>query len=198
MATLPLCNLQHSIFRLEDRRLTLISYSEHHRRVQIGDRNVKLRLRSSDRNLRFVTRLKSASVNGVSIGKIAEGREVREVDVELGERIRRWVGIVSSVLPGGSWWWSFSDEEVIVSAAKPVTLWRALSKMWELVSRDRWVIFAAFSALIITALSEISIPHFLTASIFTAQSGEVDAGKKGMSGLTTVRSATSTSTLNVP
>lgn len=36
---------------------------------------------------------------------------------------------------------------------KPVTVWRALSKMWELVAKDRWVIFAAFSALIVAAVS---------------------------------------------
>lgn len=67
-----------------------------------------------------------------------------------------------------------SDEDVDVGlAAKPVTVWNALYRMWQLVSNDRWVIFAAFSALIITALSEISIPHFLTASIFSAQSGKV-------------------------
>ncbi|KAG5067872.1 hypothetical protein JHK85_000249 [Glycine max] len=45
--------------------------------------------------------------------------------------------------------------------------------MWDLVARDRWVIFAAFSALIVAAVSEISIPHFLTASIFSAQSADL-------------------------
>ncbi|CAM8940010.1 unnamed protein product [Rhodiola kirilowii] len=172
MAAIPLYNLRQPIFRPPYCRQNLFVFSEH-RNVRIGDGNVKLRYDLGGRNLRFTTRLKSASVNGVSIGKSVEESEVKGVDVELVERIRRWVGIVRSVLPGGSWWWSFSDEEVIVSGAKPVTLWRALGKMWELVSKDRWVIFAAFSALIVTALSEISIPHFLTASIFTAQSGEV-------------------------
>lgn len=56
---------------------------------------------------------------------------------------------------------------------QPVTVWYALGKMWNLVAKDRWVIFAAFSALIIAAVSEISIPHFLTASIFSAQSGDI-------------------------
>lgn len=40
--------------------------------------------------------------------------------------------------------------------AKPVTLWRALGKMWDLVSKDRWIIFAAFSALIIAAVRIVS------------------------------------------
>lgn len=57
--------------------------------------------------------------------------------------------------------------------AKPVTVLRALQRMWGLVAKDRWIIFAAFSALVLAAVSEISIPHFLTASIFSAQSGEI-------------------------
>ncbi|KAH1150568.1 hypothetical protein GYH30_044537 [Glycine max] len=45
--------------------------------------------------------------------------------------------------------------------------------MWDLVARDRWVIFAAFSTLIVVVVLEISIPHFLTASSFTAQSANL-------------------------
>ncbi|EYU30639.1 hypothetical protein MIMGU_mgv1a0084751mg, partial [Erythranthe guttata] len=45
--------------------------------------------------------------------------------------------------------------------------------MWELVAEDRWVVFFAFVALIITAVSEVSIPHYLTASIFSAQSSTI-------------------------
>ncbi|KAM3713503.1 hypothetical protein ACJW31_01G261000 [Castanea mollissima] len=45
--------------------------------------------------------------------------------------------------------------------------------MWELISGDgRWAIFVGFGALVIAALSEISIPSVLTASIFSAQNGE--------------------------
>ncbi|KFK23022.1 hypothetical protein AALP_AAs55890U000100 [Arabis alpina] len=56
--------------------------------------------------------------------------------------------------------------------AKLVSVWRALSRMWELVAEDRWVIFAAFSTLIVAALLEISISHFLTATIFSARFSE--------------------------
>lgn len=45
--------------------------------------------------------------------------------------------------------------------------------MWQLIAKDRLVIFAAFSTLIVAALSEISIPHYLTATIFSAQSHEI-------------------------
>ncbi|KAH7857294.1 hypothetical protein Vadar_010976 [Vaccinium darrowii] len=93
-------------------------------------------------------------------------------NVELSEKLRRWIAFVRSVLPGGSWW-RFPKDVDVVLAAKPVTVLRALQRMWELIAKDRWIIFAAFATLIVTALSEISIPHFLTASIFSAQSGEI-------------------------
>ncbi|XP_021746524.1 LOW QUALITY PROTEIN: ABC transporter B family member 26, chloroplastic-like [Chenopodium quinoa] len=112
----------------------------------------------------------AASVNGIPISANPENQEFSE-KVELGERIRKFFEFLPAILPGGKWW-KLSDEEIEVDLkAKPVTVWNALHRMWTLVRSDRWVIFAAFSALIITALAEISIPHFLTASIFSAQSG---------------------------
>ncbi|KAI6698330.1 hypothetical protein NL676_018449 [Syzygium grande] len=39
--------------------------------------------------------------------------------------------------------------------AKPFTVWRALTRMWELVARDLWIIFAAFSALIVGAFRDL-------------------------------------------
>lgn len=112
------------------------------------------------------------SVNGVSVANNPENQGIAE-KFELGERIRRIFEALPSILPGGKWW-RLSDEVIDVDlTAKPVTVWNALHRMWMLVRSDRWVIFTAFSALIVTALSEISIPHFLTASIFSAQSGNV-------------------------
>lgn len=78
----------------------------------------------------------------------------REEGVELNERIRRFIEFLPSILPGGDWW-SFSDEVQIKIVAKPVTMWRALSRMWHLVAQDRWVIFAAFTALIVAAVRVI-------------------------------------------
>ena len=81
-----------------------------------------------------------------------EPEERFEVNVELGERIKLIFDKLRSVLPGGSWW-KLSDEDIdVVLTAKPVTVWNALHRMWLLVSSDRWVIFAAFSALILTAV----------------------------------------------
>ncbi|KAA8529628.1 hypothetical protein F0562_034272 [Nyssa sinensis] len=117
---------------------------------------------------------KSASVNGYSIQNNLEDSlgGYGEDNVEFRVRLRRWIAFLRSILPGGSWW-SFSEHVEVAIVAKPVTVLRALRRMWELIAEDRWVVFAAFAALILTALSEISIPHFLTASIFSAQSGEI-------------------------
>ncbi|EOA34820.1 hypothetical protein CARUB_v10022398mg [Capsella rubella] len=141
------------------------------------------------KNLRFVTKPKLSFTFQSSSGKIrmppincstvngavvetAEYYEGEGDNVSVPERIRQCIDFLRTILPGGSWW-SFTDEVDTRFIAKPVTVWRALSRMWELVAEDRWVIFAAFSTLIIAALSEITIPHFLTASIFSAQGGDI-------------------------
>ncbi|KAH1122509.1 hypothetical protein J1N35_005669 [Gossypium stocksii] len=118
--------------------------------------------------------LKSSSINGFSLEtNLDHFEEEHSVEnVEFRDRIRKWIDFLRSVLPGGSWW-SFSDDVEIKFMAKPVTVWRALSRMWQLIAKDRLVIFAAFSTLIVAALSEISIPHYLTATIFSAQSHEI-------------------------
>ncbi|KAI4363609.1 hypothetical protein MLD38_019804 [Melastoma candidum] len=114
----------------------------------------------------------SSSVNGSVLKEelsLDDDGEFRNAD-KVGRR--RWGDSVRSVLPGGAWWDLPEDVDVKLMA-KPVTLWRALSRMWELVARDRWVIYSAFSALVLAALSAITIPHYLTSSIFSAQSGNV-------------------------
>lgn len=167
-----------------------VSSSRHQEKTLIRAQSRNIRLSTSTNLIRFpysyhialsksrrgYLSLSSASVNGFSIQNNPEDFDA-EIDEagsssELRERQQMWPDFLRSILPGGSWW-SFSDDVEVQMTAKPVTVVRALSRMWELVSKDRWVIFAAFSALILAALSEISIPHFLTASIFSAQSGEL-------------------------
>ncbi|CAA0824535.1 ABC transporter B family member 26-chloroplastic [Striga hermonthica] len=46
-------------------------------------------------------------------------------------------------------------------------------EMWVLVADAKWVLYMAFGALAVAALSEISIPGILAASIFSAQNGEM-------------------------
>ncbi|KAK7307246.1 hypothetical protein VNO77_40133 [Canavalia gladiata] len=116
--------------------------------------------------------LKSASINGLSVQNNPEASRELNAAADFLERLRKWIGFLPSIFPGGRWW-DFSEDVNVRVMAQPVSVWRALAKMWDLVSRDRWVIFAAFSALIVAAVSEISIPHFLTASIFSAQGADL-------------------------
>ncbi|KAL5718163.1 ABC transporter B member 26 [Ranunculus cassubicifolius] len=96
--------------------------------------------------------------------------KIRENDGGFLEKLLDFVVLMKSVGPGGNFW-RFPSHPEGLSNAKPVTAVYALKRMWELVANDRWVIYSAFAALILAALSEISIPHYLTASIFSAQSG---------------------------
>ncbi|XP_077227254.1 ABC transporter B family member 26, chloroplastic-like isoform X3 [Tasmannia lanceolata] len=116
---------------------------------------------------------KSASLVGSSVS--SEGNGSTNVSTGLLQRLRNGFVLLGSLLPGGSWWrlpHHFVKEEEEGNTRKAVTVPFALRRMWELVANDRWVIFAAFASLTLAALSEISIPHFLAASIFSAQSGE--------------------------
>ncbi|KAI3985660.1 hypothetical protein MKX01_033943 [Papaver californicum] len=116
---------------------------------------------------------KSASVDGVSIqNPYSDGSGEEDGLNWFSQKLQKWVFFIQSIVPGGSWW-KLTDKKVQgIGFAKPVTVYSALSRMWELVAKDRWVIFAAFFALTFAALLEISIPHFLAASIFSAQKGE--------------------------
>ncbi|XP_059290770.1 ABC transporter B family member 26, chloroplastic isoform X2 [Lycium ferocissimum] len=110
--------------------------------------------------------LNSASINGFSVQEYPEADSLRE-------NVVKWMEFIRNVIPGGNWWRLSSEDVDIGATAKPVTVLRALQRMWELIAEDSLLIFAAFTALIVTALSEISIPHFLTASIFSAQSSSI-------------------------
>ncbi|KAI7727315.1 hypothetical protein M8C21_027587 [Ambrosia artemisiifolia] len=108
---------------------------------------------NSNRRLVHVHVTDSASVNGYTVRNHDDVIEVdtdEVVGVSVLERLLRIVRLIPALLPGGKWW-GFLDEVEVVQNAKPVTLFRALGRMWELISNDRWVIFSAFSALIITA-----------------------------------------------
>lgn len=101
-------------------------------------------------------RAPASSLNGAFVQDGSQPLEKRlgddREDVDLLRKLRELVLRVRSLLPGGSWW-DLSEQEVEVKLlAKPVTVWRALTRMWELVAQDRWIIFAAFSALILAAV----------------------------------------------
>uniref|UniRef100_A0A5B6ZL35 ABC transporter B family member 26 n=1 Tax=Davidia involucrata TaxID=16924 RepID=A0A5B6ZL35_DAVIN len=142
--------------------------------------NTKLRFRCSitSPNIKFSCFYipNSTSLNEFSVPNIPRDgcKEDEEKNVEFFIILERWVVFIRSVLLGGNWWNLFDPKEVesTTMVAKPITVLTALRRMWELVAMDRWVIYIAFGALTIAALSEISIPNLLAASIFSAQSGE--------------------------
>ncbi|XP_008807453.1 ABC transporter B family member 26, chloroplastic isoform X1 [Phoenix dactylifera] len=125
----------------------------------------------------------SSSFNGFAhpqnIGTKTGNFDAESSETGFRERLVSGLVILRSFLPGGSWWnleleeeEGRGGEEAKSDRKKGVSVIGALRRMWMLVANDRWVIFLAFTCLMIAALSEISIPHFLAASIFSAQSGE--------------------------
>ncbi|KAK4402739.1 ABC transporter B family member 26, chloroplastic [Sesamum angolense] len=168
---LPLCHLQPlSAFPLQPRKLPpKARYLNPH----FNQEKAQIQFLASSKRFHYISAVKSASVNGYPLNKEDDNSFADSDKVELSEKLKKWVQLVREILPGGEWWKLSSEEVEDVISAKPVTVWRALKKMWELISQDRWVIFTAFVALIVTALSEISIPHYLTASIFSAKSSTI-------------------------
>lgn len=77
------------------------------------------------------------------------------------------IALVQSFLPGGSWW---KVVHAVNDQNQGVTLITALRRIWMLIAPDKIVLFASFSALMMAAISEISIPHFVAATVFSAQS----------------------------
>ncbi|CAM6105183.1 unnamed protein product [Calypogeia fissa] len=78
--------------------------------------------------------------------------------------------VIRSFLPYGSWW-DVGDERFDQESTTSITFLDAMMRLWVLISPDKLVIAMASTALVIAALSEISIPHFVAATIFSAQSG---------------------------
>ncbi|XP_010660856.1 ABC transporter B family member 26, chloroplastic isoform X5 [Vitis vinifera] len=87
-----------------------------------------------------------------------------QINVEIPVVLRN----IRSVLPGGSWWKLSEYEE----EAKAREVMPTLRRIWVLVEDERWVIFVAVGSLTLAALSEISMPNLIAASVFSAQSGE--------------------------
>lgn len=149
---LPLSRLQPlSTFPLQPRKFTLKarSFNPH-----FSQETAQLQLFASSRRFHYISPVKSASVNGYPLNNEDDSSFTESGKVELSEKLNKWVQFVREILPGGEWWKLSTEEVEDVTSAKPVTVWRALKKMWELIAQDRWVIFTAFLALIVTAVRE--------------------------------------------
>ncbi|KAL8153490.1 hypothetical protein V2J09_011250 [Rumex salicifolius] len=83
-----------------------------------------------------------------------------------------WIGLFRSFAPGGDWWKLGGSMEVGDGKGTSATVPSALWRIWLLVSDDRWIIISAFASLTIAALSEISMPSLLAASIFAVNNAE--------------------------
>ncbi|KAK8967390.1 hypothetical protein KSP40_PGU017459 [Platanthera guangdongensis] len=112
----------------------------------------------------------SSHAEGFSSHRIPT-QDTRSIVGGLVEKLRAW----NYFLPGGNWWLLQGDdggEEGKGRWSKGVTVVQAFRRMWFLVSGGKLVICLAFASLFIASLSEVAIPHFLTACIFSAQSGK--------------------------
>ncbi|KAL1550818.1 ABC transporter B member 26, chloroplastic [Salvia divinorum] len=145
----------------------------HSSNQNLNQEKPQLKRFASSRRFRHISTVKSASVNGYPITREDGVPSSEGEKIELTEKLKRWIKFAREIFPGGDWWRLPTEDIGDVMVAKPVTVFRALKKMWDLIAEDRWVIFTAFVTLVITALSEISIPHYLTASIFSAQSSTI-------------------------
>ncbi|KAL1536481.1 ABC transporter B family member 26, chloroplastic-like isoform X3 [Salvia divinorum] len=90
--------------------------------------------------------------------------------------IVKWFELIRDVFPGGRWW-NLRDFEQNVDgspiAAEPITVLQALREMWALLADEKWILYTALGALAAAAVSEISMPGILAASVFSAQNGEM-------------------------
>ncbi|XP_073303069.1 ABC transporter B family member 26, chloroplastic [Primulina huaijiensis] len=167
---LAICNLQPLlVFPLPQRR---IPSKVRFIRAHVNQEKSQLQLFSSYKTYHCIFRVKSASVNGYPISSDDSKSSQEYAQVALSDKLKTWIKFVREIFPGGEWWRLSSEEIDVGLSSKPVTVLRALQKMWELIAQDRWVVYTAFATLIVAALSEISIPHYLTASIFSAESSK--------------------------
>lgn len=111
-----------------------------------------------------------AGINGEIAALEADGSNgALQEDFTSGffQQLSREFAVVLSFLPGGSWW---KVGDAVEDDSRGVTLITALRRIWALIASDKIVLFAAFSTLLMAAISEISIPHFVAATVFAAQS----------------------------
>ncbi|XP_057495685.1 ABC transporter B family member 26, chloroplastic-like [Actinidia eriantha] len=150
---LLLCDLQPCVISSLHRRQTSVNIhrqTKTHRFTANSKFQFNFSVLRSKRRFHHTSAPKWASINGFPAQSNSE--ESGKTNVELSEKLRRWIGFIRSILPGGSWW-SLSEGVEVVMMAKTVTVFGALQRMWEFVSKDRWVIFATFATLIVTAVT---------------------------------------------
>ncbi|PKI79161.1 hypothetical protein CRG98_000453 [Punica granatum] len=91
----------------------------------------------------------------------------------LGHLRKLWLVSTSSASRGGCQLWNLPSSGD--TGGPVVTVGVALRRIWELVADDRLVVYIAFGSLTIAAISEITVPSILAASVFAAQNGNTVA-----------------------
>lgn len=84
------------------------------------------------------------------------------------ENVVRTLQSLRAFLPGGTWW---RLHGVIQDDDRQISFLSAMRRFWPFVAPDVVIVGVAFLALIVAALSEIAIPHYVAATIFSAQNG---------------------------
>lgn len=114
---------------------------------------IRAQLTPSGSRKRFVhiSPLNSASVNGYRIENEMGNQEefFKEKNVKVKNQFRELI----DKLPGGSWWNLSTDQIDDNLVAEPVSVLKALHRIWDLISEDRRVVFAAFAALLVSSVS---------------------------------------------
>lgn len=150
---LPLCSSRPlSAFRVQQTKFPIKTSSIN---LHFNQQKAQLQFSASSKRFHLFFPVKSASVNGYPVSKENDASFADSEKVDLSEKLKKWIKFVREILPGGDWWRLSTEEAEDVVPAKTVTVMRALKKMWELVAEDRWVIFTAFLALIVTAVCSI-------------------------------------------
>ncbi|KAJ0052497.1 hypothetical protein Pint_02804 [Pistacia integerrima] len=87
-------------------------------------------------------------------------------NIDLDKNVKKFLEFLKN-------WWNLTDAEQVESVtSKPITVRIALCRMWTLIGHEQWLLYIAVAALIVAAVSEISMPSLLAASVFSAQRGE--------------------------
>ncbi|RRT85412.1 hypothetical protein B296_00010002, partial [Ensete ventricosum] len=130
-----------------------------------------LLLNSNRCRRRFAPPLRAASSSsssslfplGANLGRRFGGTDVENNgNVGFLGRLRSGLFLLRDVFPGGSWWKLEQEEEMKANAEeqdrgkKGLSVITALRRMWELVAKDRLVIFLAFASLLFAAVRWMS------------------------------------------
>lgn len=106
------------------------------------------------RATRFLPLKSSVSVNGY-VGNFAENDPRDEVHSGGGGiSIRNFADFVENLrfyLPGGAWW--RIEDDFFAVGGKAVTVPFALRRIWEMISTDKWVLFAGFGSLLLASVN---------------------------------------------